>query len=241
MALAYFITFSTYGTWLHGTSKGNGSVDRHHNAYGTPFLAPDDKLEKYAARRMADPPYTLSETARTVVRDAIVGLCAEKDWTLLALHVRTNHVHSVICAERDPRRLMSDLKSRASRDLNRAGTDSSAKRWTRHGSTRHLFDEASVAAAVAYTLDEQGSPMAVHDPRRQRAAHEEQRAAHEVSGQRKQGAAHEVSGQAVSTEIPTPPTSSPDETGEPLTSCAAHSPADTSGLNADENKEPRTK
>jgi hypothetical protein len=28
MPLAYFITFTTYGTWLHGTAKGNGSVDR---------------------------------------------------------------------------------------------------------------------------------------------------------------------------------------------------------------------
>ena len=34
MALAYFITFSTYGSWLHGTKKGMGSVDREHNEYG---------------------------------------------------------------------------------------------------------------------------------------------------------------------------------------------------------------
>ena len=69
------------------------------------------------------------------------------------------------------------VKARASRDLNRSGTDANVKRWTRHGSTRHLFDEASVAAAVAYTLDEQGVPMAVYDPRvaHESAAHEEPR------------------------------------------------------------------
>ena len=65
---------------------------------------------------------------------------------------------------------MSDLKARASRELNRTGTDANDKRWTRHGSTRHLFDDASVAAAVAYTLDEQGSPMAVYDPPRESRA-----------------------------------------------------------------------
>ncbi len=165
MPLAYFITFSTYGTWLHGTDKGNGSVDHHHNAFGAPFVTPDNEREERAARRMTDPPYVLHEMARTIVRDAIVALCTEKDWMLLALHVRTNHVHSVISAQREPGRLMSDLKARASRELNRFGTDANAKHWTRHGSTRHLFDERSVAAAVAYTLDEQGPRMAIYDPR----------------------------------------------------------------------------
>jgi REP element-mobilizing transposase RayT len=165
MALAYFLTFSTYGTWLHGTSKGSGSVDRHHNVYDTPFLAPDRGREGLAASRMTDSPYVLGEAARTIVRDAIVAYCEEKSWTLLALHVRTNHVHVVVSAEREPGRLMSDLKARASRELNRLGADANGKRWTRHGSTRHLFDEASIAAAVAYTLDEQGVPMAVYDPR----------------------------------------------------------------------------
>jgi hypothetical protein len=46
MALAYFITFTTYGTWLHGMDKELGSVDVRHNAYATPFLGPD-------ARRMS--------------------------------------------------------------------------------------------------------------------------------------------------------------------------------------------
>jgi len=37
--LAYLITFTTYGTWLHGDPRG--SVDREHNVWGTPFLDPD--------------------------------------------------------------------------------------------------------------------------------------------------------------------------------------------------------
>jgi hypothetical protein len=38
--LAYFITFTCHGTWLHGDERG--SVDRGHNAPGTPFLPPDE-------------------------------------------------------------------------------------------------------------------------------------------------------------------------------------------------------
>src|SRR5262249_41930154 len=93
MALAFFITFSTHGTWLHGTEKGQGSVDRHRNTFGTPFIAPNPEREAQAAARMTEPPYLLHEGARTIVRDAIVEMCAEKGWTLTALHVRTNHVH----------------------------------------------------------------------------------------------------------------------------------------------------
>lgn len=165
MALAYLITFTTYGTWLHGGDKGNGSVDRQHNVHGTPFLEPDAEREARDAGRMTERPYAMGEVARVVVQDAIVALCAERGWSLLALHVRTSHVHGVVAADREPGRLMSEWKARASRELNRLAVDTQIKRWTRHGSTRHLFTEASVWAAISYTLDQQGPPMARYDPR----------------------------------------------------------------------------
>ena len=43
-SLAYFITFVSYGTWLHGDQRG--SVDRNHNVFATPLLPHD-------ARRLA--------------------------------------------------------------------------------------------------------------------------------------------------------------------------------------------
>jgi REP element-mobilizing transposase RayT len=167
MALAYFITFSTHGTWLHGTEKVEGSVDRRHNIYGTPLVTANEPRKARAESLMSEPPYVLSEAARKIVCDAIIGLCREKGWALLGLHVRTNHVHAVMSAEREPGRLESDLKARASRELNRAGVDAQEKRWTRHGSTRHLFDAESVACAVSYTLDEQGEPMEIYDSRKE--------------------------------------------------------------------------
>lgn len=30
--VAFFLTWSAYGNWLHGDTKG--SVDRNHNSYG---------------------------------------------------------------------------------------------------------------------------------------------------------------------------------------------------------------
>lgn len=163
MALAYFITFSTYGTWLHGSAKGLGSVDAEHNAFGTPFVAPDAERERQERATMTQPPYVMSAAERDVVCRAFVELAAERGWRLLAAHVRSNHAHVVIAADRDPGRIMSDLKARASRELNRAGFDNAErKRWTRHGSTKHLFRPDEVAAKVRYTLDEQGERMAWH-------------------------------------------------------------------------------
>ena len=166
MALAYFITFSTYGTWLHGTSKGKGSVDREHNQHGMPFVEPDERREVQARDEMKQPAYTMQAAEREIVREEIVALCREKGWQLLALHVRSNHVHVVVAVERDPGRVMSDMKARASRELTRGGfDDAKRKRWTRHGSTLHLFDEATVAEKIDYTLNRQGAPMAFYDRR----------------------------------------------------------------------------
>lgn len=160
MALAYFITFTTYGTWLHGSAKGKGSVDDQHNAYGTPFVEPDAQREEAARDLMAQPPYVLSAAERDIVCNAIVELARDRGWALLAVHVRSNHVHVVVSADRDPGRIMSDMKARASRDLTLAGFDNAERRrWTRHGSTQHLFREEDVEAKTCYTLDGQGEPM----------------------------------------------------------------------------------
>lgn len=116
---------------------------------------------------MVDDIYLLDAHRRDVVRDAIVAIASEKGWQLWAAHVRSNHVHVVIAAEREPGRLMADLKARASAALTKAGFESSERRrWTRHGSTRHIFTEDSLAERIVYTLDCQGERMAHYDGRK---------------------------------------------------------------------------
>jgi REP element-mobilizing transposase RayT len=83
---------------------------------------------------------------------------------LLAVHVRTNHVHVLVDAEARPERVMNDLKSYASRLLNKLGFDEpDRKRWARHGSTRWLWSREQVSAALEYVIDKQGCPMAVYE------------------------------------------------------------------------------
>jgi REP element-mobilizing transposase RayT len=87
----------------------------------------------------------------------------QRHWTVIAAHVRSNHVHVIIDADAVPERVMNDLKSYPSRHLNATGLDSpDRKRWARHGSTRWLPDRESVEAAIRYVVEKQGDPMAVY-------------------------------------------------------------------------------
>lgn len=159
--LAYFITFTCYGTWLHG--KETGSVDRDHNIVGTPVLSADRERSQRERKRMTQPPYILDKDHRSRVLEAIQEVCSYREWILLAAHVRTNHVHVVVQSSERPEKVMNDFKAYASRKLNQAGFDyPERKRWTRHGSTRYLFRPAEVEAVIHYVVYEQGNAMAVY-------------------------------------------------------------------------------
>jgi REP element-mobilizing transposase RayT len=154
------ITFCCYGCHLHGSESG--SVDRGHNAFRTPVLEVDSTRAAAGSERMDQAPYHLDQVRRNAVLAAIQEVCTHRGWRLLAAHVRTTHVHTVVEAEVPPERIMGDLKSYASRCLNRMGLDNpDRKRWTRHGSTRWLWKPHHISAAVEYVLAEQGEAMAV--------------------------------------------------------------------------------
>ena len=162
--LAYFITFSSHGTWLHG--RDPGSVDRQHNQYGTPALSPDPQREQACREKMKHPPYDLDVRRREIILKTICEVANHRNWQLWAVHVRTNHVHIVVSADARPEKVMSDFKAWSSRRLREALNESAEiDRWTRHGSTRYLWSEEQVDAEIRYTLEGQGEPMACFDGR----------------------------------------------------------------------------
>src|SRR5215472_14305982 len=165
MPLAYFITFTVYGVWLHGNEAG--SVDKEHNLPGMPFLPPDPIREAEMLANLRESPYPLNETRCAVVLDTIREVAQYRRWQVYAAHVRTTHVHIVVMAEAKPEKVMSDFKAYASRRLKeRLNEPADCKRWTEHGSTRYWWTEESVAAAIEYTLHGQGGPLAVFDGRK---------------------------------------------------------------------------
>jgi REP element-mobilizing transposase RayT len=109
---------------------------------------------------MDQPPYWLDRESRTAVLSALRGHCVHRGWSLLAAHVRTNHVHAIVEADVRPEKVMNEFKSYASRELNRLDRDG-PKRKRRHGSTRWLWKDEDVQQALQYVVDEQGEPMAL--------------------------------------------------------------------------------
>ena len=163
---AYFITFTTYGTWLHG--RHTGSIDRKHNIPGTPFLPADPAREAEMRANMRQKPYLLDEPRRAVALRTLVEVARHRRWILHAAHVRSNHVHILVTASDSPEKVMNDFKAWMSRRLREAFNESADRdRWTQHGSTRWLNTISQLEAAWNYIVDGQGEPMAVYDARTQ--------------------------------------------------------------------------
>ena len=154
--LAYFLTWTCYGTWLHGDDRG--SVEDPHNRYARPYLAPNPGWSTAESRLLKSPPVTLDTAMRRVVRDAALEHLAFKECTLVALNVRTTHTHLVIRSKScEPGRLAGSFKAWSTRRLRDAGLLApDAKVWTARSSTRYLWFEGAVQGARKYVLDEQG-------------------------------------------------------------------------------------
>jgi len=157
--LAYLITFHTYGSWLPGDASG--SVDAAHNMYGDPLLPANSRREAAAQERLRHSAIKLDAAARRVVKAAVRDVSAHRGWEILALNVRTNHVHAVVCAAAvRPEKILNDFKTWATRGLRACGVFSEAiKPWSRHGSTRYLWTERAVENACRYVVEGQGAPL----------------------------------------------------------------------------------
>ena len=157
--IGYLITFTTYGTWLHGDDRG--SVNKEHNQYGKPFVARSPALQRREQSSLKNEPLILGERQREKVLSAIIHVCRFRGWYAHAVHVRSNHIHIVVSGEERPEKMMVDFKAYATRALRKhaSGQSSVKKYWTRHGSTRYLWTEQSLASAVKYVENEQGRKM----------------------------------------------------------------------------------
>ena len=156
--LAYFITFSCYGGWLHGDRRG--SIDRKHNEPGSPPLEPSREREATAQGRLKHGTFLLDAPRRVAVEDAVRGVSDARGWQLVAVNVRTSHVHVVVAADQAPELVMRAFKAWSTRQMrDRRLMDADASAWSRHGSTRYLWDTRDVEEACQYVVHGQGPPL----------------------------------------------------------------------------------
>jgi len=147
--LAYFLTWTTYGTWLHGNPKG--SVDRHNAACGMEFHPPNRDWEQASRNRMKHPKVVLSPKARKVVERTVCQHCEYRAWELIAVNCLPTHIHLIVSADEvTPERVMTELKAYATRALRREKLIEKGKVWTRGGSTRYLHSESALNSTIRY-------------------------------------------------------------------------------------------
>lgn len=148
--LAYFITWTTYGTWLPGDERGwlkRGSSVIH---------APDPVLHANAQSTMTEEPVVLTQAQRELVDAVIVKHCEIRKWILHTHNVRTNHVHVVVSAALDGEEVRAQLKAWCSRRLSeQAGLEGKSKdgqrRWfTEKGDVQWVDDQEHLENVVRY-------------------------------------------------------------------------------------------
>jgi len=158
--VGYLITFTTYGTWLHGDERN--SVDKKHNQYGSEFIAPNPVLKNRQHYTLKNPPVMLDKTQRETALEVIFYVCEFRGWIAHVVHVRSNHIHIVVSGTDRPEKMMRDFKSYVTRGLRRLNNRKSEikKYWTRHGSTRYLWTRDNLEKAADYVKNGQGKMMA---------------------------------------------------------------------------------
>ena len=141
-----FLTFTCYGQHQHGHPDGSWNRDSTSHA-------PHKGLERYEQKLMSEPAYALDPASRALVLAAIEETALRLGWNLIAVHVRTTHVHLVVEAERTPDRVLATCKAYATRALRHAGQNRE-RFWVRRLRTRVALDDV-----VRYVLDGQGEQM----------------------------------------------------------------------------------
>lgn len=181
--LAYFLTWSTYGTWLPGDECG-------WIEYGHGWHLPDSARKLEAGARMTEDACRLDNEQRQVVERQVAETCQLRGWDLHAVNCRSNHLHVVVTASPAPKIVRNQLKAWCTRRLkeleasrqqarrrsldtpSRSVSDTPTRSvsegpihaairenwWAERGSQRFINDEDSLEAAILYVRDGQDMP-----------------------------------------------------------------------------------
>jgi len=123
-------------------------------------LPPNETWQRYNRKQLKTKPLVLGPGERGSVERAIRETCSIRKWHLQALNVRTNHVHTVVTANRKPSLVLNAFKANATRKLREDHLwPHPFSPWADKGSKRRLWNERSVANAIDYVLNGQGDDL----------------------------------------------------------------------------------
>lgn len=169
----WFLTWTTYGTWLPGDERGFVSpkfegdvVEKRNNVIGTEYDSGRPELTQLAqANLIGEPVFLTSEQALTL-KSQFEETAKYRGWRIVVGAIMNNHVHLVVGVAGDPKPsyLLRDFKSYGSLALNRQfGKRASGTWWTEQGSKRKVKDFRHYEAVVSYVLRQERPLMVWED------------------------------------------------------------------------------
>jgi REP element-mobilizing transposase RayT len=153
----YHLIWTTYGTWLPGDERGWIKKKEHG------IQPADPRREQQARSRMAEPAIVLTREQRLIVAQTIRDHCRLRNWSLHAINVRTNHIHVVVTADRDPDEVVNQFKAWCSRRLSdaaglttRVAAKAGRRRWFTEGGDKEVINDVRyLHNAVEYVQNRQ--------------------------------------------------------------------------------------
>ena len=148
-AVTYFITWTTYGTWLPGDHRGWRKRSKGSQT-------PQPLLEDWVRDRLSEKPVLLNSVQRKKVEDVCRDHADRRGWGLHAVNARSNHVHIVVTADAAPNKVRDQFKANATRVLRQEPDPvTNEKVWARGGDCEIVDGEEELERVVIYSTDAQ--------------------------------------------------------------------------------------
>lgn len=175
MDRVWLLTWTTYGQWFPGDSRGFvGDVRTSdwekiiNNLPGEPYDTDLPALLRYCREAMTGPPILLGTLHAQALLEQFHETSEFRGWSLQAAAVMANHVHAIVgvVGDPEPASMLQSLKAYGSRRLNRLfGKPVNGTWWTESGSKRKLATRRAIENGITY-VEEQEHPLVVWSIRR---------------------------------------------------------------------------
>ena len=148
--IAFYITWTVYGTYLQGDERG---WRRRREGQQAPQL----RLAQWRRERLKHEILLLSSEQRVVVEHECQRHCDHRRWALWAVNARSNHVHAVVTATGDSGKTVRDqLKANCTRGLREQWTEFCDRPvWSVGGDWECVNSEDDLDAVCVYVREAQ--------------------------------------------------------------------------------------
>lgn len=143
--LAFFITWTVYGTFLQGDERWWKSRKQGEQR-------PEPRLEQWRKERLKHSIVLLNDLQRTAVDREMSRLAEYRKWRLWARSVRSNHVHVVVSSPGyDGKKVRDQFKANCTRVLRETWIQFVDRPvWTTGGDWKCLNSEGEIEQAALY-------------------------------------------------------------------------------------------